>query len=341
VSEYELTGVLGLSHRVVIDSLTRAVVVTDPAGLIVLWNQAAEQLYGWSEAKVLGRSVLDVLGAPAGVATDRADLAFVAAGHTMAGDRTVVRGDGQPVRVVTSTRPVLDAAREVLGIVGTSADVTDRRLAEQATRNLTEHFNLALQAGGLGTWRWDMATGSTTWDERLEALFGLAPGDFDGTFDTYVSMLHPDDRDGVLSKVHEAVEAACAYRVEHRIVWPDGSVRWVVGAGGVTVDERGVVTGTIGCSMDVTERVAQELERQRLAAEAEHAPDWTPTTNSGESSPNSRCGRRSSIRWSSTAGSSVRCSSSCRARRVATTRTTSHSPAPWRDGSHPASGTCD
>ena len=99
----------------------------------------------------------------------------------------------------------------------------------------------------------------------MEALFGLAPGEFDGTFDTYVSMLHPDDREVILDAVARAVESKSTYRVEHRAVWPDGAVRWIAGVGGVTLDESGAVTGTVGCSMDVTERMEQELERQRLA----------------------------------------------------------------------------
>ena len=110
-----------------------------------------------------------------------------------------------------------------------------------------------------------MTTGETVWDERLEALFGLPPGGFDGTFDTYVSLLHPDDRERVLAHGARAVESKSTYRVEHRVVWPDGSVHWIAGVGGVTLDESGEVTGTVGCSMDITERMVQEHERQRLA----------------------------------------------------------------------------
>ena len=273
MSEVKRSEGLGLSERMVIDALPRAVVVTDSTGRLVLWNAAAELLYGWTEREVLGRSVLEVLAPVDELAKNQEQLAHVAAGNTMTGDRTVLRRDGEPVRVTTFTRPVVDESGDVVAIVGASEDVNELRLAEQRTRDLTEHFRLALEAGRLGTWRWDMATGATVWDQRLEALFGLPPGGFDGTFETYVSLLHPDDRDDVLTHVRDAVNSESFYRVEHRVVWPDGSVHWIAGAGAVTVDEHGVATGTVGCSMDITDRVTHELERERLAVAAIEAAD--------------------------------------------------------------------
>ena len=250
--------------RAVLDALSPAVVVTDSAGRILLWSQSAEALYGWSEGEVLGRSVLEVLVPVGELSANRQDLEAVAAGRSMGGDRRVACRDGRVLRVRTHTTPVLDEAGRTLFMVGSSEDVGALRDAEQEARRLSEHFTSALEAGGLGTWRWTMATGETVWDERLHALFGLAPGDFDGTFEMYVSLLHPDDREETLASVSRAVETKSPYRVEHKVVWPDGSVHWLAGAGTVTLDDDGDVTGTVGCSMDVTDRVEQQRELQRL-----------------------------------------------------------------------------
>jgi PAS domain S-box-containing protein len=262
-----------LDLRHVVDTLVRAVVVANAEGRIVLWNRAAEDLYGWQEREVLGTSILEILTPLGAIERDRTDLESVATGTVMTGDRVVRRRDGGPILVHTYTAPMLDEAGNIVAIVGTTEDVGEQRRAEQQVRDLSEHFRLALRAGGLGTWRWDMASGATAWDERLEALFGLGAGEFDGSFDAYVSKLHPDDRDGVLRAVADAVESKSAYRVEHRVIWPDGTVHWIIGAGGVTLDEHGEVTGTVGCSMDVTERVEQQLELQRLAAVAAGAAE--------------------------------------------------------------------
>jgi PAS domain S-box-containing protein len=259
--------------RAVLDTLLRAVVVTDPDGQILLWNRAAENLYGWAEHEVLGTSILEVLTRAGDVERDLHDLETVANGIRITGDRLVKRRDGHTIRVDTLTAPMVDEAGHTIAIVGSSADVGELRRADQSARDLADHFRVALDAGGLGTWRWDMASGSTVWDERLESMFGLAPGGFDGSFETYVSLLHPDDRERVLRSVAEAVESKSVYRVEHRVVWPDATVHWIAGAGGVTVDEHGDVTGTVGCTMDITDRIEQDLERQRLADVAALAAD--------------------------------------------------------------------
>jgi PAS domain S-box-containing protein len=136
---------------------------------------------------------------------------------------------------------------------------------------LVRHFRLALEAGGLGTWRWDMATGVTVWDERLEALFGLAPGTFEGTYEAWLARQHPDDVDRVVATVDAAVRDRCGYVMDHRVVWPDGTVRWLQGRGQVVLDAAGEVLGTIGCVADVTDRVRFDQERERRMAEAGEA----------------------------------------------------------------------
>ena len=131
-----------------------------------------------------------------------------------------------------------------------------------------EHLALALESGGLGTWRWDISSNVVLWDSTLEAMYGLLPGTFDGTFDAYVSLLHPDDVESVLAAVSEAVQNKASYKVEHRAVWPDGTVRWMQGRGKVTLDLSGEVTGTIGCVADVTDQMIAVSEREVAVAAA-------------------------------------------------------------------------
>jgi PAS domain S-box-containing protein len=259
--------------RAVIDAFHRAVVVTGPAGEILLWNRAAEALYGWSEEAVLGKSILEVMV----LKTDR-ELAtgifsIVASGESWRGDFTVERSDGTPMRVHSVNQPILDEHNELVAVVGVSEDVTAQRRLEQRAEDLATHLALALEAGGLGTWRWNMQTGETHWDATVEQLFGLQPGEFDGTYETYVSLLHPEDAPEVMATVQDAVANKSAYVVDHRVVWPDGSIHWIQGKGRAIVDESGEVLGTIGCVSDVSEQMQTLLEREEFTTAALRAAE--------------------------------------------------------------------
>jgi serine phosphatase RsbU (regulator of sigma subunit) len=141
----------------------------------------------------------------------------------------------------------------------------------EGAEDLAQRLGLVLRAGGFGTFVWDRATGRTTWDAELEAVFGLPSGGFEGTYDGWVSRLHPDDRQHIVDSVQAAVTRRGSYEVRHRIVWPDGSTHWVEGLGQVTVGPDGAVTGTIGCTRDVTTQVILEQELANAAEAAVHS----------------------------------------------------------------------
>lgn len=134
----------------------------------------------------------------------------------------------------------------------------------------------ALSAARAGTWHWDRPTGLVRWDPMLEALCGLAPGGFGGTLEDWHRSIHPSDREDVLAVVRAAFERRGPYQVVHRVVWPDGTLRWLESRGAVTLGASGEPTGTAGCAFDVTDqRVAERhqamvLDETEIAAERLH-----------------------------------------------------------------------
>lgn len=145
---------------------------------------------------------------------------------------------------------------------------------------------LALEAARLGTWTWDMASGTTVWDFRLEELHGLAPGGFGGTFEDWLASLFPEDRAECLARVERALANPGPYTLLHRTTWPDGSIHHIECRGMVLVDADGTPTGTTGVAIDVTERERHQAAAfEALAHEREVVgvlqrallPTYTPT----------------------------------------------------------------
>jgi PAS domain S-box-containing protein len=262
-----------LEHRRIIDSLAHGVIVTEPDGQIRLWSAGAEALFGWSEAEVLGRSLIDIVSVPEHVSVAHDRLLERASGVAGRADYVLRCRDGGMVSVRVASQPVLDERGDVAFIVSLSEDSGQLRRLERSESELIERLQLALDAGGLGTWHWDRTTGLVEWDQRLEELFGFAPGTFDGTYETWRGAIHPDDLALVQSTIDDAVEGRHGYSLEHRVVWPDGSVHWLAASGQLTQDASGEVTGTIGCVHDITAKVDADRVRDQLTAIAMVAAD--------------------------------------------------------------------
>lgn len=143
-------------------------------------------------------------------------------------------------------------------------DATDRDWARESLR-------LALLAGGLGTWEWEIATGDVHWNATLEAIYGLPAGSFTGTVEDYRGRIHPEDRAESAKVLDEAVATRSTFETEHRVVRPDGTVRWTHNWARPRIDHRGAVTGFVGVVADITDRRVADDERERLLADAMEA----------------------------------------------------------------------
>src|SRR5687767_9528841 len=100
------------------------------------------------------------------------------------------------------------------------------------TDALEERLALALAAGKMGTWEWDVPAGKVSWSPLLEAIHGLEPGSFPGTFDAFAAGVHPEDRPRLLGEIQHTVdERRAELNVSYRIARPDGAVRWVEARG--------------------------------------------------------------------------------------------------------------
>lgn len=133
-----------------------------------------------------------------------------------------------------------------------------RPLGPDAAALSEEHLRLACEAGRLGTWEWDIATNRVMWSPSLEAIHGLPPGAFEGTFDAFQKDMHPDDRGRILRAISRTLEHGEDHHVEYRIVGADGGIRWVEGRGKLFRDAAGAPSRMIGVCMDVTARKRAE-----------------------------------------------------------------------------------
>jgi PAS domain S-box-containing protein len=171
--------------------------------------------------------------------------------------------------------PVRDAQHQVVQLVLSAVDVTDRKRAEKDLKASERRRRIASEVALVGTFEWDIVNDTSHWSPEVEALYGLSPGTFEGTYADWAKRIHPDDRASAEAAVRVALTTG-SLRAEWRVVWPSGEVRWLESRTVVLHDASGRPLRMLGANFDITERrelrIALEAAAHRHRAMFEQAP---------------------------------------------------------------------
>jgi PAS domain S-box-containing protein len=139
-------------------------------------------------------------------------------------------------------------------------EVLERERIEEILVRSESHLRLALNAANMGTWEWDIMADRMSYSPQAEVILGLEPNSFAGTCADSLELIHPEDRDWVYKKKHEAIENGLPYYAEERIIKPDGAILWVAVQGDVVYGMTGEPVRMIGVIADITDRKQAEVE---------------------------------------------------------------------------------
>jgi PAS domain S-box-containing protein len=178
----------------------------------------------------------------------------------------IVLPDGAVRYIHGLGHPAFSASGELVEVLGTNVDVTDRELAEEALRRSEGYLAEAQRLTRTGSWAWNVATRhSVYWSQENYRLFGFDPEGGIPSDEAFYQHIHPEDRDRVRRQVFlERPEEGSHFDVEFRIVLPGGAIKYVRSTGHPVRNISGDLLEYVGTSIDVTERKRAEEERERL-----------------------------------------------------------------------------
>lgn len=163
--------------------------------------------------------------------------------------------------------PVREPDGRIVGIVATSRDVTAHKRAEQAMQESESRLRRAQEAGGISNWEWRLDEPVRWWSEGMYRLVGRDAATFVPTGERVLETIHPADRQRVRAEFRKVLSGEShRFEAEFRTIWPDGTVRWLVGRADAERVEGGLVRKLVGICFDATERRrAQDslLEREK------------------------------------------------------------------------------
>jgi PAS domain S-box-containing protein len=170
-----------------------------------------------------------------------------------------------PVRANTLVTAIQTALRSRRRQYQIREHLRERELAEAALRESEARLRFSLDSGRLGSWEHEVATDQLICSDQCKAHFGRRPEE-PLTHEEILQTLHPEDRDRAQERIRGAIRAGEGYILEYRVVWPDGSIHWLMVRGHATYDAMGQPERTFGITLDVT---SQKEAEARLAEQAE------------------------------------------------------------------------
>ena len=260
--------------RNVLETLPIGVWIVDAEGTIIHGNQAGQKI--WSGARYVGiEQYHEYKGwwADTGKSIEPQEWAAARAvirGETSLDEEIDIESfDGTRKTILHSAVPLRDSAQRITGAVIINQDISARREAEFTLRRREADLRKAQEIAKIGSWTFELS-GRLSWSDQLYRIFGVAPETFTPNLDSFMNLIHPDDRAAMLAWIDACSAGEKPGELEFRIIWPDGALRFISGCGELVSGPKDGEIHLAGTAQDITERkLAQEaLARSESAFRA-------------------------------------------------------------------------
>ncbi|BAL96272.1 PAS domain S-box protein [Rubrivivax gelatinosus] len=246
-------------------SISDGVNVIDGRRRIVYTNRAFDEMFGYAPDELLGQdaAVLNADGQRSGELLAQEIVHTLEASGAWTGELLNRRRDGSRFWTHASVTSWRDPQRGTLWVT-VQRDITAMREAQAQRRIAEQRFQLAQDAGHIGIWDFDLASGSVYWSPESLRLCGLPDDEPNLSYEDWRARIHPDDL-ALIDAGWAQVWRGESFNVEYRMRHGRDGWRWLYSAGRPVIDDEGRLMRVLGINLDITERrrAAAELEAHR------------------------------------------------------------------------------
>ena len=250
----------------VLEATTDLVGMADPNGNILYLNQAGRRMTGLGDQPVANLRIARFHPPWAYDLIAHQGIPAAIRAGAWSGETALLGPDGREIPVSQVILSHRDTAGRLEYLSTIMRDISDRQRSEAVLRASEAQLEAAQAIAHLGSWDLDLGTGKANWSREEYRLLGYEPGAVEAGVEAFLARVHPDDRDRVWAEMQAAMSRESGhYRVEHRLVMPEGMERIVLEEGRVTFDAARRPLRMVGTTLDVTElrRAERELEAHR------------------------------------------------------------------------------
>jgi len=250
----------------IIDNSHSLIYLTDLEGRFILANQEMGTLYGKKKEEIIGKGREEIMLKELAEQHRNNDLMVIQTKQAITFEEENDEADGRHY-YLTQKFPLIDTNKQVYAIGGISTDITDRKVAEEKLKRSEHDLSEAERVGKTGSWNYEVGTDSGSWSANMYRIFDVDPEmSTELVFNHFVeNIVHPDDREHLLSVFADALSGKRPYELEYRILKKDGSIINIYSIAETLRDENGKGIRMIGKVEDITERKKAEDEIVRLS----------------------------------------------------------------------------
>ncbi len=232
--------------------------ITDVRGAITYVNDKFCAASGYAREELIGQNPRLLNSGTHDDEFFRAMYRVIKAGGVWVGEMCDRAKDGSLYWVNTTIVPLLDDHAKPHHYVAISTDITRTKLHETMLEE-------AQRLGKLGHWQLDLNSNKLVWSKEIFNIFEMDPEQFGASYEAFLQRVHPEDRELVDRSFRDSVDNQRSYAIEHRLLFPDGRIKWVSEYGSTHYDGKGRPMLSLGTVQDITERKLAE-ERLRISS---------------------------------------------------------------------------
>jgi PAS domain S-box-containing protein len=264
--ETELPAALASVLAAALQGAADPAFAVDGAGRLLFANRAAAARWPQAAAGSLASELLSGEGR----ARFESGCAAVLGG---AGAQRFEWGEEGPSGVLAwfacTLSPMADPHGGLTGVLYQSSDVTELKRSEARLRRSEQLMVDTQGVAHLGTWEWDVSQPQATWSDELYRIYGLTPETYVPSYENYLKLVHPDDRQRVMDATNRVFHESVPYSHDERVFRPDGSIRYLHTWAYPVRDESGKLARLVGVCQDITDRKLAEEAVRTLNADLE------------------------------------------------------------------------
>jgi PAS domain S-box-containing protein/putative nucleotidyltransferase with HDIG domain len=248
-----------------LNAVGQAVIATDAAGTVTYVNRATENLYGWRAEEAEGRTILEVTVPQISQTQAEEIMTQLSQGESWSGEFFVQHRDGRVFAAQVHDSPIFNNKNELIGVIGISSDITERKQAEDALREKGRLLSESQRIGHIGSWSYNILTDALQYSDEMCRLLDISAQEPRHNKAAFLTLIYASDQPRVTKWMEDIRAGRQVKELDFRLFHKNGELRYLQTRGAVIFDAAGKPVRFIGMAQDVSERKMAEIQiRQQI-----------------------------------------------------------------------------